>query len=100
MASDIQLLDEKDEQIFEEIDEDLGQDPILKKMNEVTVRLAKSKKQVEASKNKNLIKGESFVKCKMNENDNYIQVLSGMNTDIKTKLPSTMVITDLKEERE
>ena len=23
-----------------------------------------------------------------------------MNTDIKTKLPSTMVITDLKEERE
>jgi hypothetical protein len=36
----------------------------------------------------------------MNENDNYIQVLSGMNTDIKTKLPSTMVITDLKEERE
>ena len=44
MTSDIQLLDEKDEQIFEEIDEDLGQDPILKKMNEVTVRLAKSKK--------------------------------------------------------
>lgn len=44
MASDIQLLDEKDEQIFEDIDKDLGQDPILKKMNEVTIRLAKSKK--------------------------------------------------------